>query len=110
MIKLRGVNVFPEAVGAIIGLDVRCNGEFVCVVEHVGDDNREEMTVLVETVDPSRDGRLVEADLAARFREALSVKIAVKAVAKGETDSLTGLNTTSKIKRVVDRRKKNGKS
>lgn len=110
MIKLRGVNVFPEAVGAIVARDRRCNGEFVCVVEHVGEDNREEMTVLVEAVDAPRDGESVEADLAARLREALSVKIAVKAVAKGETDSLTGLNTTSKIKRVVDRRKKNGRS
>jgi phenylacetate-CoA ligase len=102
MVKLRGVNVFPEAVGAVIGRDTRCNGEFVCIVEHVGDDRREEMTVMVETSGNPVD---VESELVARLREALSVKIAVKAVAKGATDALTGLNSTSKIKRVIDRRK-----
>jgi phenylacetate-CoA ligase len=105
MVKLRGVNVFPEAVGAIVGRDGRSNGEFVCIVEHVGEDRRDEMTVLVEVTDPRNDGSEVEHDLAARFREALSVKLAVKAVAKGETESFTGLNKTSKIKRVIDRRK-----
>ena len=33
MVKLRGVNVFPEAVGAIVGEDRRSNGEYVCVLE-----------------------------------------------------------------------------
>ena len=107
MIKLRGVNVFPEAVGAIVGNDGRCNGEYVCIVDRTGADGRDEMTVLVETPDLAGDGPAVEQSLAARFREALGVKLIAKAVAKGETDRLTGLNTTSKIKRVVDRRAKN---
>lgn len=106
MIKLRGVNVFPEAVGAIIGNDARCNGEFVCIVDKVGEDERDEMTVLAEIGDPAVNPSEVEADLAARFREALSVKLVVKAVPAGETDAFTGLSKTSKIKRVVDRRKK----
>lgn len=106
MIKLRGVNVFPEAVGAIIGSDPRCNGEFVCIVDKVGADERDEMTVLAEMSNTGGDASIIEADLAARFREALSVKLVVKAVAPGETDDYTGLSKTSKIKRVVDRRKK----
>ena len=36
MIKLRGVNVFSEAIGEVISADRRCNGEYVCVVERVG--------------------------------------------------------------------------
>jgi phenylacetate-CoA ligase len=106
MIKLRGVNVFPEAVGAIVGAEKRCNGEFVCIVEQIGADNRDEMTVLVEVLSPTKDTAAVEEALAARFREALGVKLNVKAVVKGETEVFTGLNKTSKIKRVVDRRKK----
>ena len=31
MVKLRGVNVFPEAIGAIVSQDARSNGEYVCV-------------------------------------------------------------------------------
>ena len=33
MVKLRGVNVFPEAVGAIISRGSQSNGEYVCVLE-----------------------------------------------------------------------------
>ncbi len=48
MIKLRGVNVFPEAVGALVAEDVRCTGEYFCLVERAGAAGREEMTVMVE--------------------------------------------------------------
>ena len=105
MVKLRGVNVFPEAVGAIVAGDTRANGEFVCIVERVGKDDHDEMTVLVETADGTTDGAALEKGLATRFRDSLGVKLVVKAVAKGETDPYTGLSKTSKIKRVIDRRK-----
>lgn len=105
MVKLRGVNVFPEAVGAIVGGDARANGEFVCIVERVGTDLHDEMTVLVETAEDGAGRTGLETALATRFRESLGVKLLVKAVGKGETDPYTGLSKTSKIKRVVDRRK-----
>lgn len=105
MVKLRGVNVFPEAVGAIVGGDARSNGEFVCIVERAGADEHDEMTVLVEAADGNTDGAALERALAARLRESLGVKLLVKAVGKGETDPYTGLSRTSKIKRVLDRRK-----
>lgn len=107
MIKLRGVNVFPEAVGALVTAEPRCSGEYVCIVERVGADEHDEMTVLVEAADPSVDREDLERVLATRFREALSVKMTIKAVGKGETDPYTGLTQTSKIKRVIDRRKTN---
>ena len=50
MVKLRGVNLFPEAVGAVIGEDRRTNGEYVCVLEG-GEGERESMTVMVEMLD-----------------------------------------------------------
>jgi phenylacetate-CoA ligase len=104
MVKLRGVNIFPEAIGALVGEERRCNGEYVCLVEAVGGSGREEMTVLVET--PAEgERRTVEAALATRLREALGVKIEVQAVGAGETDRYTGLSSTSKIKRLIDRRK-----
>ena len=105
MVKLRGVNVFPEAVGAIVTGDARSNGEYVCIVERAGADEHDEMTVLVEVDDQTADRSGLETDLSARFRESLGVKLRVKVVGKGETDPHTGLSKTSKIKRVVDRRK-----
>jgi phenylacetate-CoA ligase len=105
MIKLRGVNVFPEAIGALVAENRQCNGEYVCLVDRSGADGRDDMTVMVEMKDASVDPSTLERTLEERFREALSVRLIIKAVKKGETDRYTGLSSTSKIKRVVDQRK-----
>lgn len=105
MVKLRGVNVFPEAVGAIVGGEPRSNGEFVCLVDRAGADGHDEMTVLVEMVDDHVDRAALEMVLGTRLREALGVRVGVQAVGRGGTDAYTGLSKTSKIKRVLDRRK-----
>ncbi len=103
MIKLRGVNVFPEAVGALVAEDARCTGEYFCLVERSGEAGREDMTVMVELRDAA-DAILVQASLDRRFKEGLGVKCIVRPVARGELDSHTGVAQTSKIKRVLDRR------
>jgi phenylacetate-CoA ligase len=103
MVKLRGVNVFPEAIGAIVSEDARTNGEYVCILEG-GEGGRESITVMVETGDPSVPSGVIERELADRLKEALGVRLAVKAVERGGLDHLTGLSQTSKIKRLIDRR------
>lgn len=106
MIKLRGVNIFPEAIGALVAEDRRTTGEYFCIVERVGREGRDEMTVLVECMDDSVDRALLEADMKSRFKEALTVQIEVSAKARGELDAYTGLTKTSKIKRLDDRRER----
>ena len=103
MVKLRGVNVFPEAIGAIVAEDQRSNGEFVCLLDRDAT-GRDDMTVLVETIDETVPKPALAEQLALRFKESLSVKLKVEAVARGELDRLTGLSQTSKIKRLIDRR------
>jgi phenylacetate-CoA ligase len=105
MVKLRGVNVFPEAIGSLILADGRTNGEYVCIVENQGD--RDEMRVLVELQDASTPPAVVQRELGGRLKEALGVTLRVEAVARGVLAPLTGLDATSKIKRLVDRRHKN---
>jgi len=104
MIKLRGVNVFPEAVGALVAEDARCTGEYFCVVERVGAAGAEEMTVMVELKDASTASDAVRDDLDRRFKEGLGVKCKVVSVSRGGLDSYTGVSQNSKIKRVLDRR------
>lgn len=104
MIKLRGVNVFPEAVGAIVNEDTRTNGEYLCIVED-GDDKSESVTVLVEVPDLRGAGTAVENKLVLRFKEALGVRLKVEAVRRGELDHFTGLSQASKAARLIDRRK-----
>jgi phenylacetate-CoA ligase len=103
MVKLRGVNVFPEAVGAVISANPRCNGEYVCVLEGAPG-GAEDMTVIVESSDASVAPLELAKDLATRLKEAMGVKLAVQIVGSGELDAMTGLSKTSKIKRLIDRR------
>jgi phenylacetate-CoA ligase len=103
MVKLRGVNVFPEAIGAIVSEDTRTNGEYVCVLE-AAEGGRESMTVMVETCEQSAPSGVIERELADRLKEALGVRLEVQAVDRGGLDHLTGLSQTSKIKRLIDRR------
>lgn len=103
MVKLRGVNVFPEAIGALVSQEARCNGEYVCILEREAD-GRDEMTVLAEVGDDSVAKPGLAAELGNRFKESLGVKLKVEIVARGELDKLTGLTQTSKIRRLIDRR------
>lgn len=102
MVKLRGVNVFPEAIGTLVARESQSNGEYVCLLSQ--ENGRDEMTVLVEVTDDSVPKDTFAAHLAERFKEALSVKLKVEAVERGKLDHLTGLSQTSKIKRLIDQR------
>ena len=104
MVKLRGVNVFPEAVGAVVAADRRTNGEFFCFVDRVGEAGTDEMTVLVEVTDPAADHAAVKTDLERRMKEVLGVRVTVTPADKGALDPYTGTSQTSKIKRLLDRR------
>jgi phenylacetate-CoA ligase len=104
MVKLRGVNVFPEAVGAVVVADARSNGEYVCIVERTGAEDREEMTVMIEVTDAATDRTRFARELEQRFKEVLGVRVTVDAVDRGATDRYTGTSSSSKIKRLVDRR------
>ena len=85
----------------------RTNGEYFIVVDRVGEAQKDEMTVMVEV--PSGDaGPAVKADLERRLKEALGVRMTVQTHAKGSLDSYTGSSQTTKVKRLLDRRKLTG--
>jgi len=96
--------VFPEAIGAIVGADRRTNGEYVCMLDG-GEGRPESMKVLVEMLDQDVPAHAVAAVLAERLKEALGVRLEVEAVERGGLDHLTGLSSTSKIKRLIDNRR-----
>ena len=105
MIKLRGTNIFPEAVGVLISEDPRTTGEFFCIVEQVPPAGRDEMTVMVEIAENTVAMTIVQQDLERRLREALGVKIKVQPVERGALDQYTEVTKTSKVKRLLDKRK-----
>ncbi|MSQ52699.1 MAG: phenylacetate--CoA ligase family protein [Betaproteobacteria bacterium] len=107
MVKLRGVNVFPEAIGEIVARNPRCNGEFVCIVETSGANQQDELTVMVEMAHAQGDVELIAAELGRSLKEGIGLRAAVKVVRQADLDELTGLNRTSKIQRLIDRREPN---
>jgi phenylacetate-CoA ligase len=105
MIKLRGTNVFPEAVGALLAEQPHVNGEYVCIVEDSGENQEEKMTVKFEVQASASNVAQIEKEFALRLKESLGVKLLVQAVEVGSLDPLTGLSSQSKIKRLIDLRK-----
>jgi phenylacetate-CoA ligase len=104
MVKLRGTNIFPEAVGALVAEHAAANGEYICVLERDAATGRDDMRVRFELKDASHPAGGVEQDLVVRIKEALGVKLVLQAAAPGELSPLTGLSSTSKIKRLIDAR------
>jgi phenylacetate-CoA ligase len=103
MVKLRGINVFPEAIGATVVADARTNGEYFCFVDRVGEAGVDQMNVWIE-VHEGADRDTVRADFERRLKEVLGVKVAVTPVGRGELDAYTGTSQSSKVKRLLDRR------
>ncbi len=104
MVKLRGMNVFPEAIGEVVAKDARSNGEYVCIVEANGPGRQDELTVMVEAVCDAGQWSPLAATLRRDLKATLGARVAVKVVAAGELNALTGLTSALKVRRLIDRR------
>ncbi len=102
MVKLRGVNVWPEALGDIasavagVGTDY-----FVRAVRH---DNRDELILSAVSEAPLSEFAAIAATVEERLRDRLGVRIAVEVVVPGALDDWTGLGTAAKLRRFRDER------
>jgi phenylacetate-CoA ligase len=102
MVKLRGINVYPTAIGALLAAERNdFAGEYVCQVERVG--AQDEMTVIVEVRAEHGDSlrREYERVLRARLGVALNVAFAQP----GGLNELTGVERRQKPIRLIDKRK-----
>jgi phenylacetate-CoA ligase len=100
MVKLRGINIYPQGIGALLSATFPvATGEYVCRVSRA--EGRDDMTVVVEVT--GRDAGLREA-MEEHLRTKLGVGIAVALAAPGETASLTGIETRQKPIRLIDDR------
>ena len=97
MVKLRGVNVYPQGVGAILsGQFAETTGEYVCIVSDEG--GRTGMTVQVE-VRSGLDG--LRERMEELLKSRLGVQIAVEPVPPGATTGLTQLESRQKPLRLI---------
>ena len=100
MVKLRGTNVWPEAIGKVVADSPLSNGEYY-VIAH-GQDHREELTVQVESPRSAAERDAVAAELAVALKTHLGVRINVEVVSAGALGPVT--SGGAKKKRFEDRR------
>lgn len=98
MVKLRGINVFPHAIGAIIENRSDLTGEYVCHLRRDAS-QKDHMTVTLESRGGTDRGELADA-----LRRGLGVEVDVELVAPGETALATEIDTRQKPLRLIDKR------
>ena len=99
MVKLRGVNLFPHAISALIENRADLTGEYICTVKRDPMTQRDDMVVLLE----SRGGTDIS-QVSALLRQGLNVDVGVELCAPGGTASLTQIDVRQKPIRLIDER------
>ena len=100
MVKLRGINIYPTGIGAILTEAFETlSGEYVCIVERRA--GRDAMTVRIETRGPTDAPTAAQEAL---LKTRLGVEIAVELAAPGTLAPLTQIETRQKPIRLIDRR------
>ena len=98
MVKLRGINLFPHAIAALIENRADLTGEYVCNVRRDAG-GRDAMEVTIE----SRGGSARQ-ELAETLRRGLGVEVEVTLCEPGGTASATQIDTRQKPIRLIDER------
>jgi phenylacetate-CoA ligase len=102
MVKLRGVNVWPEAVGELaLAVDGVAPDWFVRAVRR---DGRDELVLSVVSERDVSAFPAIGAAVETRLRDRLGVRIAVEVVAPGTLDAWTEVDVSPKLKRFRDER------
>jgi phenylacetate-CoA ligase len=108
MVKLRGINVYPLALAAILNERPEFAGEYVCRATRDLPTGRDDLTVVIET----RAGQARTPELARAFAELLTrrvgVELKVELVAAAGTAALTQIESRQKPIRLIDERPKAG--
>ncbi|MCR9096587.1 MAG: hypothetical protein NXI30_20385 [bacterium] len=102
MVKLRGVNVWPEALGEIVMTHEAVTEDYF--VRAVRENNRDEMVVMATTERPTSEHDGIREQLEQLLKEKIGVKFGVEVHAPGALDDLTQIKSSPKPKRFRDER------
>ncbi len=101
MVKIRGINIFPQGIGPMLDEHPGFAKEFICRA-HRDAQGRDSFVVVAEATTPG------DPDLAKAFREILKRKIGIEVdvelAAKGATAALTQIDVRQKPIRLIDAR------
>ena len=101
MVKLRGINVFPQALSSILGDSPGFNGEFLCTLTS-DVSGRENLLVSIECTGGLTDA--LRDSYQALLKQKLGVEVQVELVAPTSLAGLTGVETRQKPIRLIDKR------
>ncbi|MGV8959819.1 MAG: phenylacetate--CoA ligase family protein [Stenotrophomonas sp.] len=102
MVKIRGINVFPQAMAPILEEHAAFAGEFICVASRDAG-GRDDLAVHVETTGALDDAELM-AEFGALLKQRLGVEMSVVLAAPGALAVLTGIEVRQKPVRLIDKR------
>ena len=100
MVKLRGINVYPHAIGAHLADRPALAGEYVCRL--VRREGRLALTVVAEVRPGIERAPALAREVAGHLRARLGVSVEVELVGTGETAHLTGIESRQKPVRLID--------
>jgi len=103
MVKLRGINIYPQALTAWLGARSDSTGEYLCRVTRNAA-GRDDMIVTIELKAGFADSAERRADYQALLKQRLGVEVEIALVAPGALAPLTGLETRQKPIRLIDDR------
>jgi phenylacetate-CoA ligase len=102
MIKLRGINIYPQGLAPVLEQNGLYAGEFLCVAER-DQDGRDELIVRVEVREQHQDATLCRA-FEELLKQRFGVQMKVTLETPGSLASLTGIETRQKPIRLIDKR------
>lgn len=101
MVKIRGINIYPQALGPVLAEEPTFAGEFICRVRR-DKTGRDDLEVLVEVQDS--EIAAVGERIATLLRQRLGIKMTVTACEPGALKGLTQVETRQKPIRLLDER------
>jgi len=100
MVKIRGINIFPQAMGPLLEEHAAFAGDFICKAVRDAS-GRDEFIVMAEARDPSPALRAEFADL---LKRKLGIEVGVELAKPGELANLTQTEVRQKPIRLIDER------
>jgi phenylacetate-CoA ligase len=97
MVKIRGINIFPQAIGPMLAEHPAFAGEFIC--RAVRTEGRDRFIVIAEASAPDVEAAFVEI-----LRRKIGIEVEVELAPPGGTAEATGIEVRQKPVRLVDER------
>ncbi|MFM2042442.1 MAG: hypothetical protein RLY86_1018 [Pseudomonadota bacterium] len=103
MVKIRGINIFPQAVGPMLGEVAGFAGEFICRARRDAA-GRDEFVVVAETDAPAAERQAVAERCRETLKRKIGIEVAVDLVDRRATADLTQIDVRQKPIRLIDER------